>query len=231
MTRPARAEPAPATAPFPLAQRCARLCAALCAGWALLLAGAIALSRLGAAGLPPPAWLQPQPECGGRCPLGLRPGWTDLDEAADMLTAHPWATGVHYTRGMELDSGYLRWEWTGAQPAEIDAARPGSVWIQRGFVQWVEIATRYPFGTLWQMLGPPQSGRVHTTSAMPERMFQVTTYDRAMLSARTEIFCPANRARYWRAQAVIRFNSPDESYLVRRGEPEPWASADLRGCR
>ena len=229
MSRPARAEP-PNVWTGGGAGILIRRGAALCAGFALLLVGCIALGRLGAVGVPLPDWMTARPDCDGRCPLGLRPGWTDIDEAAALLAAHPWAKHVHYTRGLELDTGYLRWEWTGAQPAGIDAGQPGSVYIQRGFVQWVDIATTPPFATFWQMLGPPDSGRVHPLSGMPARVFQVVTYDRALLALRTEILCPADRARYWRAPVVVRFNSPDESFVMRRADAEPWAGVSLGAC-
>lgn len=144
------------------------------------------------------------------CLLGIQPGVTDLTTVETLLEAHPWIGVIRYARGMAMNSGFLLWTWSGAQPAFIDGGVDGKLWIQNGRVQWLEVATRYRFGDLW-LINSPQNGRIYPQSVEPRQVSQQLDYDRIV--ARSEAPCPLSPETFWRARLVFRLldEAPDVS--------------------
>jgi hypothetical protein len=192
----------------------------------------VALARSAPVTQPPHEFLfVTRSTCSGHeCLIGIKPGSMSMPEALDELEANPWVSNIRYFRGMELDSGYLYWEWTGSQPAFIEPTKQGFLWFYRGIVRWVEITTRVRLGDLWMIRGEPQGGRLHTSSASPPRVYQFVLYDQGKLVGRTDVICPMDASAYWRAPVTLRINSLDESYLVLEREQGPWQMPDVSGC-
>ncbi|MBW4439209.1 MAG: hypothetical protein KME04_18865 [Pleurocapsa minor GSE-CHR-MK-17-07R] len=179
------------------------------------------------------ALLLPDEDCGEAvvCPLDISAGDMSMPQALDLLEASPWVERIYYSRGMDIDSGYLQWDWSGAQPAYINANRRGSLWFSQGLVQWVEIGTTLRFGDVWVALDRPQYGRVRTSSASDGRLFQVATYYDGGLSTRLDLRCPLDASRFWRAPVVLRANGELEALMMLQMEPDTYELPRRRSCR
>lgn len=164
------------------------------------------------------------------CFFDIVPGVTRIDQAIDRLENHPWVGEFQIFRGMEIDSGFLRWSWTGAQPEEIDSRRSGQMWYQRGVIRWLEIPTTLTVGDLWLLLQMPEAGRIHLTSAGDQRVYGVALYYGGRLGARADHDCPLRAAAYWRAPIIVRINSPLDAQTALEGEDHAFQPPRLRRC-
>jgi hypothetical protein len=139
--------------------------------------------------------------------LGIQPGITSLLQLETIARGHPWIASARFSRGMEIDSGYLQWSWSGAQPGYIDAAREGALWVQAGRVQWVDIPTIIPFGDVWLTLPPPLETTVYAMATSPRRAQFHAHYEEGLVRVRTELACPLRAAAFWHAPVIVRFQA------------------------
>jgi hypothetical protein len=160
--------------------------------------------------------------CAAPCFIGIQPGVTDLTTLQAILDAHPWIEGYRYARGMALDSGFLSWTWSGAQPAFIDSGIEGKLWVQDARVQWLEVATRFSFGDLW-LMQRPDGGHSSPASVEPRRIHHEAGY--GQIVARTEVLCPLQPTTFWIAPIVFRA-------LTEQSAPsrESYALPNWQGC-
>ncbi|MDX2160919.1 MAG: hypothetical protein SF162_06300 [bacterium] len=94
--------------------------------------------------------------CTPACMMDITPGATTLDQADALLDDHPWVGQYRMQRGMETDSGLIGWQWSGAQPAFIDATRGGVLHIRAGVVRLIQVHVNVPVAAL--CLHTPSSG-------------------------------------------------------------------------
>jgi hypothetical protein len=222
--------PSMTSALLPLTTLCALLVFAGAAGLAAITQLASAL------GPAPQAWqaaLLPDLNCGEAvvCPLNISAGDMSMPDALALLETSPWVQRIYFHRGMDMDSGYLYWDWSGAQPGYVDGGRRGSLWFSSGRVQWVEIGTTLRFGDVWAALDQPQNGRVRTSSAADGRLFQIATYYEGGLSTQIDLYCPLDAASFWRARVVLRSNGAAESRQLLQNEPDAYRLPERRICR
>ncbi len=85
--------------------------------------------------------------CASPCLFGIEPGATMLPTADDRLRAHDWVAQYRMSRGMELDSGIITWEWSAAAPDFI-ARKPGIMVIEAGRVTALEWSLTTPLAAL-----------------------------------------------------------------------------------
>ena len=128
-------------------------------------------------------------------------GVTDLPALQAILDNHPWVEHYRLARGMALDSGFLAWTWSGAQPTFIDGRIDGKLWLEDAHVQWLEVATRFSFGDLW-LMQRPDGGHTATVSVDPRRIYHEAGF--GQMIARTEIVCPLQPTSFWVAPVVLR---------------------------
>jgi hypothetical protein len=98
------------------------------------------------------AFLMPPEGCPAPCFMGIRPGFTSAEEAVRLLKMHTWVSQVR-----QPYASILTWTWSGAQPALVDASRPGRLMLTPDFqkVSQILITTSVDFGRFWLDGGAP----------------------------------------------------------------------------
>jgi hypothetical protein len=139
--------------------------------------------------------------------FGIQPGLTTLRQIRTIIPNHPWMHTTRFSRGMENGSGYLQWTWSGQQPSHIDARRQGSMWIQGGRVQWIDIATTIPYGDVWLSLPPPMDTTAFPVASRPPRAQYYAHYLEGTIRLRTEVDCPLHPAVFWTAPVIVRMQA------------------------
>lgn len=152
------------------------------------------------------------------CALGFALDQGTLDTLNEFARHHPWVTRARFSRGMDSDSGYLTWDWSGAQPPQIDGGSQGGLWVQRGVVRSAIIPTTIRLGDLWVSMPPPDSVQLYGASVQPRRVYLLLDYFGGLLRAEATLYCPARPDAYWR--------TPVKFVIGRRGTgtmtPESW---------
>ena len=146
------------------------------------------------------ALLSPSPGCSakGLCFMGVYPGATTIDQAAGLLSAHPWVAEIdtHLTT-------QITWTWSGVQPAYIDAGVPGSM-IMRDYahISLIRVKTRYNYGDIWLQLGTPAQGYA---MRQPEGFLHGVYYTRYSMLAINFTECPAQMINFWSTPVTVQF--------------------------
>ncbi len=153
-----------------------------------------------------------QTDCAPPCWLGIQPGVSTIGEATAALAAHPWVADYRVNRTIALESGYLFWTWSGAQPDTIDGGKEGVLWFEDRRVIWLQVATRIPFGAFWQEYGPPSSSSTWHVELTTAQTFHRAHYSAHALLVEFDVACPARVQPYWSAAVRLRFGA-------RAGEP------------
>jgi hypothetical protein len=178
--------------------------AAMLAG-GLLFAGLVGGIRAGSGGVGAlDALTTPNDDCPPKtqpCFMGLRPGVTSVADAFRILETHPWVDEI--LPGMGSDSVGIYWTWSGAQPAYIDASRPGLL-LRRNltFVTGVKVHTHLSYADVWLGLGQPARGYI-----FPQRMGMVhgVYYPDHALHVVAFTACPAVLETFWRVPVMLQY--------------------------
>jgi hypothetical protein len=107
------------------------------------------------------AFLAPAEGCFRACFMGIQPGQTTAEDALAVLEGHDWVADVEIVqlRDQRLttlpDFGGLSWEWTGQQPALIDARQRGTIEIYASRAGRGRLPTHITLGDLWLVMGQP----------------------------------------------------------------------------
>ena len=107
------------------------------------------------------AFLAPIDDCVGMCFMGIQPGQTTATEAMALLEIHEWVADIQVIRLQNQSRnplphfGGLSWEWTGQQPALIDAQQRGYIEIYASRAGRGRLPTHITLGDLWLVLGQP----------------------------------------------------------------------------
>ncbi|MCB9454168.1 MAG: hypothetical protein H6672_22270 [Anaerolineaceae bacterium] len=156
--------------------------------------------------------LLPSADCPAPCLLGLRPGLTTAEEAAAILTNHPW---IRESSPPIAGSGILRWVWNGQQPALFGRGGGyGEVEIRDGTVYLIRILTPTPFADFWLLLGKPEYGTLGRSRVMPDA-FQThrALYPAYGLELKTVIRQNGDMKSFWDAAVEILVTTDtDTSY-------------------
>jgi hypothetical protein len=98
-------------------------------------------------------------KCHTPCFLDIQPGVTTIDEAISILQNHQWVKTVMAMAPDRLATQHIYWEWRDDAPAFIQSGKPhsgGSLFVNYGIVQNVEVSTGIPLGTVWLWRGAPE---------------------------------------------------------------------------
>lgn len=93
-------------------------------------------------------------DCSSPCFMGLHPGVTSAHDAAVQLREHAWVETVE-SRLVGGQGGYIYWYWKRDVPDWIDGDERGVIWVARGQVDQMWVATTIPLGELVLQLGEP----------------------------------------------------------------------------
>ena len=139
--------------------------------------------------------------------MGIRPGVSTISEATAALDAHPWIADYRVNRTVALESGYMFWTWSGAQPDAIDGNSEGLIWFEDRRVIWLQVTTRVPFGALWREYGPPSSASSWHVELTSEQAFHRAHYQAYDLLVEFDVLCPTHVQPYWSAPVRLRFGA------------------------
>lgn len=137
------------------------------------------------------------------CALGFALDQGTLDSLNAFARHHPWVTRARFSRGMDSDSGYLTWDWSGAQPPQIAGSSQGGLWVQRGVVRSAIIPTTIRLGDLWFAMPPPDDIQLYGASVQPQRVYLLLDYFDGLLRAEATLYCPVRPEAYW--HAAVKF--------------------------
>lgn len=87
--------------------------------------------------------------CRSTCFMGIEVGSTTAEEAAAILSQHPWVARL------DVSEYGIRWDWSGRQPGYIASASPGWISTQTTVVDGLLILTNTTFGDWVLQWGAP----------------------------------------------------------------------------
>lgn len=148
-------------------------------------------------------------ECAAPCWQGIRPGVTPSFEAVAMLAALPWVTDLYTVQGIATSESYVRWGWTGEQPAIVDAESGGQMWFHNGLVYAIDIPLAVQFSTLWGAFGAPEAEVYQTAPLMPPQTFFHAYYFGRTLEIRGMVACPLSAGNRLAARVDAHIAAPN----------------------
>jgi hypothetical protein len=137
-------------------------------------------------------FLQPSAGCALPCWQGIRPGITGSLQAVDTLKAIPWVTDLYSIQGIVINDSFIRWGWTGQQPAIVDSQRDGQMWFHNGLVYEIDIPLNVSFSNVWAAFGPPEAVSALITPLMPPQASYRALYFHQSVEIRGNVVCPLN---------------------------------------
>jgi hypothetical protein len=154
------------------------------------------------------------------CTLGLRVGVTDLNAVDGFARRHPWVETARFSRGMEVDSGYLLWSWTGAQPPYL--VESGGLWVERGLVHSVTLPTTLRLGDVWMLLPTPDATDWFVTMANAPANYYNLIYFGSALEVQAVLAHPVSPARFWHSAVKLYLSPLRPSPDGQPGAHLPW---------
>ncbi|MBZ0293413.1 MAG: hypothetical protein K8L99_12675 [Anaerolineae bacterium] len=164
----------------------------------------------------------PPAGCPAPCWLGVRPGWTSVDEAVRLLENHEWITAVHKS------ASFYDFEWSGRQPAWIDTDFDGHFRASGSVVEAIRIRTTLSNGMIFALLGSPETGIIYTplnTSGLGHTVrFEING---AEISGLTR--CPMRSDSFWYTPVEVQYRLLRTTYFAFDYTMADWM--DLQPCR
>lgn len=152
--------------------------------------------------------------------MGIRPGVTISNQAAQILNSHRWIEQV------EADAYAIVWLWNGKQPSFLfntisrRAGQFGGVMlISSGTVKSIRLSSQLSMGDLHLTLGEPN--HVDSLSiSYGEYVKLIVPYPKNVLTVEMSIPCPVDGGNYWRGTGYVEWS-------VRQGDAALSASTRL----
>lgn len=160
------------------------------------------------------AFIVPSDGCDAPCFIGIRPGVTRVGDAIAILESHQWVETVLMVAPDPRASQRINWQWRDDAPFFVQSGKlrnGGTLFVQQGIVQNIDVMTGIPLGTLWLRWGIPEK---YTSLAqtggpiggpLPPRSLTYVYHDIIVIGW-TEC---ANFRRFWEAKTEMIFGDPD----------------------
>jgi len=162
--------------------------------------------------------------CPAPCWQGITPGRMTVEKALAILRAHNWIERVD-TSLYDGFRGWIRWDWSGREPAWIVHSPNDNLWIDQNRVVNVSLMTRIRFGDVWLALGAPDWS--NTYRGRGEEVMRVFNgYQDGTLMVIFEITCNRGMEGLWFAPASFVW----PIYLPERGEITQGSPKMLSTC-
>lgn len=143
-------------------------------------------------------------DCLQPCVMGLQPGQTPMEEAREILLAHPWIATAEPIPDQEST---LQIEWNGEQPLFLFGS--GRVFTRGGVVDRVELPTLVSFGAVRLALKRPDASFTSVSGTARSQFYAVTDIYRAQrMRVRTTITCPVTPLQIFGAPATLTWYAP-----------------------
>jgi hypothetical protein len=173
------------------------------------------------------AFLTPLGDCPPPCFMGLQPGTTTRQEAAEILERHAWVQDIDIH-----PSGY--WinisRWSGLQPPFIDARAYGHVRISaQGVVSEIEIPTTVQAGYIHLALGAPPMVDLGVISSPLPAVLMLDLYADRSLYTSAFVVCPSSYRHLLEAPVKLTISSilNDEAGVRRSDRWARWVQYSL----
>ncbi len=144
--------------------------------------------------------------CPSPCFMGIRPGWTNMQDAYYLLAAHSWVANSadefpsllreSSLIGASIPRTIVRWRWSTLHPEWINGAVQGTITLQDRDVLNMAIETQLSLGEIILALGLPDEAHFMALGTASDQRFGYTAWyaDEGLL-IQTEGVCPI-RHRY-----------------------------------
>jgi hypothetical protein len=160
------------------------------------------------------AFMTASENCTGPCLLGIRPSKVTVNDTMQILESHPW---VESARLSASGNGYgqIRWQWSGQQPAMIDASYAGRItfyWetddpnppsLDNTIIQTISIQTYLRMYSLQDWYGMPNSGTTNLRADMVLGYSAGYHNPGTTISVSSIMPCPVNFLSYWNTRTLI----------------------------
>ena len=157
--------------------------------------------------------LKSSDSCDTPCFMGIRPNVTTVNEAIKILQNHSWVQKIFIQSTDPLASQRINWHWRDDAPPFVQSARlrsGGTLFIQDGIVQNIDVMTGIPFGSAWLRWGRPEQYTLLTQLGGPiggPRPPRPLTYIYQDIIVISWMDC-ADFRRFWNAKIEMIFGSP-----------------------
>ena len=104
-------------------------------------------------------FLIPADDCPSPCFMGIRPGTTTLGDAVAILQSHKWVKTVLASAPDPRASQHIYWQWRDDAPLFVQSGKlrnGGTLYVQQGIVQNIDVMTGIPLGTAWLRWDAPE---------------------------------------------------------------------------
>lgn len=157
------------------------------------------------------ALLLPPAGCPAPCFMNVRPGETDGNTALDSITRHQWVVNkpVYIQPINDINTHYIMWEWSSAQPARVDTVWQGLMLVHKKQVTAMTVRTTLSMGEVWLFLGGTEKGFIVPATSRPERdLTVIMVFPAESLLARITLPKQASMMAFWTAAVELESASP-----------------------
>ncbi len=150
--------------------------------------------------------------CPAPCFMGIRPGMTTADEAITILDAHEWVGQISVDTESARGVTFVKWAWSGNQPAEFDSETGGlltSAFNRARNVQIVsnlQIRTTLPVGYGYLALGYVPYADTGLSGISGE-IYILAVYAEHALAISAKVRCPMTRYKFWAAPMTVEYTT------------------------
>ena len=135
--------------------------------------------------------------CSRPCWQQIQPGLTTADEALALLQADAWVNNI------EHGGDWIRWSWSGQQPALVNSEMPGMMMIENKRVVSVSMQLNAGIGDLQLAFGQPFfTGAGKFTEGVRVHF----SYPAQHLTFVLKLACPMGPASFWHNRPEIALN-------------------------
>lgn len=146
--------------------------------------------------------------------MGIHPGMTPVTDAIYILQNHHWVEKIIIQTPDPSASQQINWHWRDDAPPFVrsDKLRNwGTLYVQTGIVQNIDVMTGIPFGSAWLRWGMPENYTLLTQTGgpiggpIPPRPLTYIYHDMIVIGW-TEC---ADFGRFWEAKTEMILGDPD----------------------
>jgi hypothetical protein len=167
--------------------------------------------------------------CGQPCVMGIALYDADRDRVQAVLRSHPWVTKVEMHPAADGRILAVTWQWSGRQPAFIDADRAGVISFNYGnpHINSITVHLALEMGEVWRTIGAPE--KVSMFGALNGEMLYLGSYREPSLYVTGVGQCPASADGFWHMPVdylmwVNPYKPADELYDA----ADPYEAASCR---
>lgn len=158
-------------------------------------------------------FLSPSEDCSAPCFMGIRPGVTTVGDAVAILKSNQWVEAILIAAPDPGASQLITWRWRKDAPLFVQSSKlrnGGTLYVQQGIVQNINVMTGISVGTAWLRWGAPEKYTSLTQTGgpvggpIPPRPLTYV-YHEIIIIGWTDC---ADFGRFWDAKIEMVFGDP-----------------------